>query len=224
MARPRQKIPKDPPAVISARVRQNPVDESIVIAKMADGTIVYFDHGRLALGTYANAAGELPYGAPVIIDKDTGFLTINGRRVMDTISINRAENMIDSETAKKLKPGVATQFVYSWFNQHQRRMAAVKGQRWEPVKRSSKEVACPYAYGDETDGLFHMGDQILCKRELEYHTNIINDMKVYNDPKRRLEETSAQVTETLQSMSTGVTGVTQTFEPAESDTVVLTDV
>lgn len=224
MARPRQKIPKDPPEVISARVRQNPADESIVVAKMADSTIVYFDHGKLALGTYANAAGDLPYGAPVIIDQHTGSLTINGRRVVDTISINRAENMIDEKTRKALKPGIATQFAYSWFNQHQRRMAAVKGQRWEPVKRSSNEVACPYAFGDETDGLFHMGDQILCKRELEYHEQVVSDMRAYNDPKRRLEETSAQASEDLQSAMKGVSGVVQTFEPAESDAVVLADV
>jgi hypothetical protein len=221
MARPRLKIAKDTPEVVSARVRTRPVDESIVVAKMADGTIIYFDQGKLALGTYANAAGDLPYGAPVIIDSDTGALTINGRKVVNTISINRAENMIDEKTRKSLKPGIATQYAYSWFNEHQRRMSSVRGQRWEPVKRKDNEVACPFAFGDETDGLFHMGDQILCKRELDYHKGIVNGMKIYNDPKRRLEETSEQASEDLRAAMHGVSGVTQTFEPAENDSVVL---
>lgn len=193
MPLPRPKIALDPPDVIEAREREKPADETIVLAKIADGTVVMMlNNGEL----YKWPDGELqpyrPWNEPV-----------------------------DEAIVKKLKPGIVEQFTFKWVAKYDHWLPKQQGApRWRPVKKSEHEVHCPYAYGDQTDGFIHNIDTILHKRDREFSEKVARQSAYSHDPQRFLAGRKAEMADRL-SMASGikVTNVEETFQPIENDAI-----
>jgi hypothetical protein len=95
MAIPKQAIKKDPSAVISARVRMAPVDQSVVLAKMGDDTVVK------CMGLNKYAIGSLFDGREVMIEKEGLRVSDDrGRMVAQPLdaSVKLYKTLIDAAT------------------------------------------------------------------------------------------------------------------------------
>ncbi len=175
------KLPLDSEVEISVRERMKPNDESVVLAKMGDGALVevktlktpLFKDGVMVRDMRGNpiATHYHPWAEPV-----------------------------DETVRKFLKVGIAEQFVFKWENAKERTMGVAIGRdRWVPVKKSDKEVIVPFAYGDQTDGYYHMGDTILCKRPREYAERLSRERAIYDNPMRVIQNKEEEMSEKMRS-------------------------
>lgn len=219
MARPKQPIKKDPPAVVRARMRMAPTDQSVVLAKMGDGTIVKC----LYDGTFA--VGKTDEGQEVLVTPRGPMVADAKNRLtphaIDS-SVMRYDSLVDEAMALRLKPGIAEGYVFFWVNQYNRRMSEVKIGRWQVVSRKANEVCCPYAYGDKTDDLFHMGDTILHKRDSDYAKQVSADRAYFNDPARYIADKGEELKETADRL--GMKDFEQTVEASEKDAITIGEV
>ncbi len=199
MALPKKQVPKDPPEVIAFRMRQVPGDQTIVLAKNSAGAVVKM----LSNATFKWEDGvERPY-APW-------------------------DGAIPSEIEKGLKDGVADSFVFHWVNKDPLQMARQQGlPQWQQVKKADNEVYCPYAAGDNTDGLVHFVDTILHKRPREVDIEFKKQKACILDVDRILDERADAGQEALEEVmsKTGKRGqkvkFTQSFEPVPEQAVTL---
>lgn len=216
MARPRTPVKRDPAPVIAARVRMLPADQSVVLSKMSDGTVVK------CLRSEIFSIGKSSEGQEVIVTKEGPAIQLpNGKlapRSLDT-DVERYDMLLPSEVSRKLKAGAAQEWSYAWFNENPKRLAEVRASYYEPVKKANNEVYCPYAYGLETDDLWHMGDTILCKRPVERSRMERHDLDYYNNPARFFESQKAG----LEDMAghAGVKDFEQNIEAADNDAVTM---
>lgn len=196
MALPKKKIPKDRPEIIRAREHMKPVDGTVVVAKLADGTVVEVRGHR----------------EPIVVD---GVLT------KKLSYYHPYDGPIDDKTKTALRSGVAEQYVFRWVNQHQRQVAIAQGSgRWMTVKRKDNDVYAPFAYGDMTDGLYHFDDLILHKRDRAYAEQLQSDKEAFHNVDRMMAQSNEDLQATLEPM--GAKTITQTFEPVESESVTYT--
>lgn len=91
---------------------------------------------------------------------------------------------------------------FKWVQSHPSNMAKnYAAKHYTPVtKKEAKEagIVCPGAWGDQTDGLIHHGDLILCKRPRDEYERDIRDRSTYHEMQLRgrmqnLQEQAAQV-------------------------------
>ena len=200
MARPKTKVERDRPEVIAVRERMKPVDQTIVLAKMNDGSLVEVRSHKGPLHKD---------GFPVRQPNGSVVLTY----------FHPWPEAVSYDILKKLKNGGAEQYAFKWGNSHGRMIAMNHGRRWQEVKVSENLVHCPYAYGDMTDGFVHNVDTILMKRDREYHEQIKAEEALMNSTEALLQRSSTEIEDTLGSM--GVKDVVQTFEPSEKDAVTV---
>jgi len=193
-----------------------PKDQSVVLAKMGDGTIVScIFNGTFSVGTTEEGQEILvtPNG-PMVADRDNRL----SPRALDS-SVRRYDAVVEEAAALRLKPGCAQEFVYWWVNQLPKRMSEVRVDRWVPVSRKANEVYCPYAYGDKTDDFWHYGDMILHKRDAEYDRQVNDDMRAYNNPTKYLAAKAMEIEETGARL--GMKDVTTTIERADADALTI---
>lgn len=216
MARPKQPITRDPDKIISARARIAPVDQTVILCKMSDGTIVKpLGNGVLSIG--------------YLFDKREVIVTSTGLRVADATgrmqaqsldtSVSLYKTMLTDEEAKKLKVGIAEAYAFRWVNAHPRRQSEVRVREWYPVSKKSGDVFAPAAYGDQTDDQWHMGDNILYKQTSETHKRVSADLKYYNDPARHMEEQAQRNRES--ALQNGAKDYSQTIEASPRDAVTI---
>lgn len=214
MARKRPPIKPDPLPVIKARMRMAPEDQSIVLAKMSDSTIVKVKHnGTFVVGKSADGNEILvtPRG-PMVADAQGRLHPCK----LDS-SVFRYDSLVDQATSAKLKTGIAEGYQFYWVNQHPMRVSQVRGRQWCLVSKKDNEVFCPYAYGDKTDDNWHMGDVVLHKRAIEIHNAERGDLNYYNDPERYMAEMKERNAEI--AASSGIKNFDQSVEMADEDAV-----
>jgi hypothetical protein len=189
-------------------------DESMILAKRGDGTIVQLARDGVQIYGYTDES------VPVIITP-AGLMA--GGKMVDKSAANSVASNVDEKDAKALKAGIADTCIFAWMNAHSRRMAEVQGPsgRWVPVKRKDNEVVAPFAFGEQVDGLVHMGDTILCKRERDFHMQVAADRAMLNNPENYLKQVKDQATEDMESR--GAKGFSQTVERADSDSLELSE-
>jgi len=197
MARPKLKVPLDKPQIIRVRERLKPQDQTIVVAKTADGSLVEVKGRKEPL-----------FREGVMLRDATGNPI--------TSEFHPWAEPVDETTRERLRVGVANQYVFKWVNFRERTMAQASGlPRWVPVYKADKEVYVPYAYGDHTDGHYHYGDTILHKRLREYDEQLKSDKEYAQDMDRYLDQKNQEMTEELSSL--GAKNVEQGFEPTTNE-------
>ena len=217
MARPKQPIKRDPAPVIAARVRMAPTDQSVVLAKMGDGTVVK------CLRAEVFSVGHTSDGQELIVTKQGPAIQLpNGKLALRPIGtdVERYDMLLDSKASSKLKAGAAQAWSFAWFNDNPKRMAEVRGNGYAPVQKADGEVFCPFAYGLETDDLWHMGDTVLHKRPVERSRQERHDLDYYNNQERFFESQKASLEDTAGGSK--VKDFEQTIEAADDDAVTMT--
>jgi hypothetical protein len=190
MALPKRKIPMDLPGTIAARERLRPVDATIVLAKLADGTVVEVHN--------AGVLKKQPDGS------------------MKPWAI--WQQPLADDIREQLAPGIAEQFEFKWVNKHPLSMASAQGApQWQIVKKKEHICFCPAAPGDRTDANIHWVDQILHFRPRSLGEQFSREKQMMNDPNAIAQAAIDSHGDEFASM--GARDVTATLTALENDAV-----
>lgn len=183
-------VPQDKPEMIRVRHRQAPADFTVVLAKMADGSLVWVKGEADWILDENGEKKKFEFGHP----KKSFF--------------HPWHKPVDKEKVDALKSGVAEEWTFRWGNyKNETRQGQLAYEGWVPVKRDENLVICPFVIGDETTDNFCNVDVMLFKRPRELSEQIRRDQIEANDFERNMAAQSAMAEEAINQSGARVRGV-----------------